>query len=393
MADFDVLIAGGGPAGCATAISLSDFAPKLRVALIDAPGRGAARIGETVPPQINPILEHLGLSRAFTADQHVRSYCTFSAWGGPRLLSNEFLFHTQQVGWRLDRARFDAMMLHAARERSEYIEGKVRKLERVDGTWIVRLDTGAIHSGRALLDATGRAASLARLLGARPQRYDRLVSCFAFCQAHGAGPAELTIEAVREGWWYTAAMPNGRRVIALMSDADILRPLDLGQDERFFRALGETQHIRAIAADAVLLGPPRFEGAGSQIVSTDAALTLICVGDAASSFDPISGQGIVRALRSGVFASYAMADYLERHDPAGMRRYTRFVASEFAAYRKTLRDYYAQERRWPESPFWRRRDGHEMREATGKDRATGDLVSADAAAQPSSARRLQDRAP
>jgi len=35
MADFDVLIAGAGPAGCATALSLADFAPDLRVGLID----------------------------------------------------------------------------------------------------------------------------------------------------------------------------------------------------------------------------------------------------------------------------------------------------------------------------------------------------------------------
>lgn len=393
MAEFDILIAGGGPAGCATAISLSDFAPRLRVALIDAPGNDAARIGEIVPPQINPILEHLGLSRAFAADEHVRSYCTLSAWGGSALLSNEFLFHTQQVGWRLDRTRFDAMMLRAARERVEHIEGKVSKLERTDDSWIVRLDTGAIHSARAVVDATGRAAVLARLLGARPQRYDRLVSCFAFCEAASAGPAELTIETVRDGWWYTAAMPNGRRVIALMSDADLMRRLDLGRGDGFLRALCATQHIRALVAGAPLLAAPGFEGAGSQTVAMNAAHTMICVGDAASSFDPVSGQGIVKALRSSVFSSYAIADWLERGERDGMRRYARFVASEFSAYRRTLRDYYAQERRWPESPFWRRRQVDEIAEDAGKHRAALELISADASTRRSSAQRLQGRAP
>jgi 2-polyprenyl-6-methoxyphenol hydroxylase-like FAD-dependent oxidoreductase len=38
MADFDVLIAGAGPAGCATALSLADFAPGLRVCLLDPGG-------------------------------------------------------------------------------------------------------------------------------------------------------------------------------------------------------------------------------------------------------------------------------------------------------------------------------------------------------------------
>jgi len=355
LAGFDVLIAGAGPAGCAAAISLGDFAPKLRVGLIDASAPDTARIGETVPPPIKSILDHLGLWQNFTADRHSASYRTLSAWGGPELLSNEFLFHTQQTGWRLDRARFDAMMLRGAAPRvAAHMAGKVAKLSFAHDLWKVALDDGAIHTARAVVDATGRAAVLARLQGRRPQRLDRLVSCFAFCDSRG-GAEELTIEAVRDGWWYTAALPGGRRVTAFMSDADIVRSLELGQRDRWLRALGETEYVHALTAGAEPLGAPQFHGAGSQIVLTDSTHTLMCVGDAASSFDPVSGQGIVKALRSGVFASYAIADYLERGDPDGLRRYGTFVTSEFAAYRDTLRDYYAQERRWPDSLFWQRR--------------------------------------
>ena len=34
---------------------------------------------------------------------------------------NEFLFQAHQVGWRLDRARFDAMLLAKAAERADAI--------------------------------------------------------------------------------------------------------------------------------------------------------------------------------------------------------------------------------------------------------------------------------
>ena len=107
MADFDVLIAGAGPAGAATAISLADFAPELLVCIADAPSADTLRVGETVPPQIRPILEHLKVWPRFEADRHRPSYRTVSAWGGPELISNEFLFQAHQVGWRLDRKRFD----------------------------------------------------------------------------------------------------------------------------------------------------------------------------------------------------------------------------------------------------------------------------------------------
>lgn len=352
MADFDVLIAGAGPAGCAAAISLGRFAPKLRVGLIGAPPPGP-RIGETVPPQIKPMLDHLGLWPAFAADGHAPSYRTLSAWGGPALLSNEFLFQTQQVGWRLDRARFDAMMLRGAAS-AQYIAGKAKKLAPLSDGWSVRTDDGATYMARAVVDATGRAAALTRLNGLRAERIDRLVACFVFCDNHG-GDGDLTIEAARDGWWYTAALPDRRRVVAFMSDADIVRRLRLAERERFMRALREAGHIRAAVAGAEPPGSPQFAGAGSQRVTCDAAQTLICAGDAASCFDPVSGQGIVKALRSGVFASYAIADRLERDDGTGLRRYAAFVASEFTAYRDTLRAYYTQEGRWPDSLFWKRR--------------------------------------
>src|SRR5882762_7618070 len=84
LADFDVLIAGAGPAGSATAISLAAFAPALRVALIDSPV-AAAPIGETLPPQIKPVLRHLDVWEAFASDGHLPSYRTVSAWGGAGL--------------------------------------------------------------------------------------------------------------------------------------------------------------------------------------------------------------------------------------------------------------------------------------------------------------------
>jgi len=81
------------------------------------------------------------------------------------------------------------------------------------------------------------------------------------------------------------------------------------------------------------------------------------VGDAGLCYDPISGDGVVKALRSGVFASYAIADWLRCGDPRGLSRYRLVLQRAFATYRGALREYYALEQRWPDSPFWRRRHG------------------------------------
>jgi 2-polyprenyl-6-methoxyphenol hydroxylase-like FAD-dependent oxidoreductase len=168
----------------------------------------------------------------------------------------------------------------------------------------------------------------------------------------------LMIEAVADGWWYTAAIPGRRRVVVHMSDSDLARARGLRELDHWMAALRQTHHVRLTVATARPLGPPRVHAAGSACIDHDAtSLPLIAVGDAASCFDPVSGQGIVKALRSGVFASYAVADFLRRGDATGLARYRTLMAAEFAAYRQTLAGFYALERRWADRPFWKRRDG------------------------------------
>jgi 2-polyprenyl-6-methoxyphenol hydroxylase-like FAD-dependent oxidoreductase len=362
LADFDVLIAGAGPAGAATAISLADFAPGLRVCLLDAPATDAVRVGETLPPQIKPILEHLKVWKPFEADGHRPSYRTVSAWGGPELLGNEFLSQTHQVGWRLDRVRFDALLRAKAAERAALRIAQVSQAVWGDGEWRVRLDGGANHAARFLVDATGRGAMVARTQGVRFENLDRLVgSVMLFDEAPDDGLG-LLIETFSDGWWYTAALPEGRRIVAAMSDADLVRSLGLNRHDGFMQALHATRHVGQAVAAARPVGSPVPRPAGSRHITRNTALPLLCVGDAASCFDPVSGQGIFKALRSGIFASYAIGDYLCRNDDTGLKRYRQFVADEFAGYRKTLHEFYAMEPRWADRPFWRRRSSGEAQE-------------------------------
>jgi len=374
--DFDVLIAGAGPAGCAAAISLADFAPELTVCLADAPAREDFRIGETVPPPIRPLLEHLGLWQQFAGDRHCPSYRTVSAWGSPLLASNEFLFQTQQVGWRLDRVRFDAMLREAAAARgAAHVAAKVAVLAFAEGAWRVHLADRPAVTARFAIDATGRAAVLARAQGLRPATIDRLVGCFVpFADAPDDGEG-LMIEACPDGYWYSATVPNGVRMIASLSDADLIRAHGLAGLDRWMQALGQTRHVRATAAGARPLAAPKLVAAGSRHLIGDTRLPLLPIGDAASCFDPVSGQGILKALRSGIFASYAAADFLRHGDATGVKRYRALVSREFSAYRKTWRDYYALERRWPDRPFWRRRHGDGGRDKTSPPSGNAEMTA------------------
>ncbi|MFL5801049.1 MAG: NAD(P)/FAD-dependent oxidoreductase, partial [Roseiflexaceae bacterium] len=115
-----------------------------------------------------------------------------------------------------------------------------------------------------------------------------------------------------------------------------------------------TRHTLPRLAQAEPRTPPRLYAAHSQRLDTIAGVGWLAVGDAAATFDPLSSQGIFKALRSGILAAYAIGDYFNGVH-AGLERYEAWIAREFEAYLDTRRDYYGRERRWADSPFWRRR--------------------------------------
>jgi 2-polyprenyl-6-methoxyphenol hydroxylase-like FAD-dependent oxidoreductase len=356
MADFDVLIAGAGPAGCATALSLADFAPDLRVCLIDAGAGSERRIGETVPPVIEAVLAHLGLLHQFRRDGHCPSYRTLASWGDSRLRTNEFLLHPRQTGWRLDRTVFDWMLADAASARvTSFAKANATALAQSPEGWRLSLSDGTEHSTRFVVDATGNAAALARQCGLPRTNIDRLVGCFLRVGSRSDGTEGLIIESFPKGWWYTAAVPGSGRVVACMTDVDHVRSMQLSRIDCFMDLLSQTSHVRRTAEIGDASKRPTIAPASSRFIAVDPSLPLLCVGDSGSRYDPVSGRGVVKALRGGIFASYAIADWLQRHDGSGLARYRLLLKHEFTAYRETLRGFYAQEQRWPDSPFWRRR--------------------------------------
>jgi flavin-dependent dehydrogenase len=100
---------------------------------------------------------------------------------------------------------------------------------------------------------------------------------------------------------------------------------------------------------------PSSRACDSQRLEPAAGADWIAAGDAASRFDPLSSQGITKALRSGVFASYAIGDQLAAGDNRGLRRYDRFIHSEFLHYLRTRKEVYRGEQRWPQNEFWSER--------------------------------------
>jgi flavin-dependent dehydrogenase len=360
----DVVVAGGGPGGCAAALALRAHAPGLFVTLVEASAYGGERIGETLPPPAAEVLQHLGVWEAFAAQAHHPAYGTAAAWGSETAYENDFLFHVRQVGWHLDRGAFDGMLADQAQARGVQVLRGTRVLDAVrdeDGGWLLPLSDGTELRARFLIDATGAGAALARRRGGgRLEVRDRLAGFVRFFrQPGGGGTPHTLVEAFADGWWYTAPLPDGRRVVACMTDSDLARGLRLDEDASWRALLAETAlRVRACLDGAEQDGGPVVRAARSGRLDPATGDGWLAVGDAASTFDPLSSQGILKALRSGIFAAYAAGDLLAKGDDAGMRRYRVFVEREFQSFLRSRARYYADEARWPEREFWRRRHAH-----------------------------------
>lgn len=359
-ASFDVFIVGAGPAGAAAAISLSQIAPQLRVCIADAGRHRPLRVGESVPPPIKPFLDHLGLGPAFIQAGHHPSFHTLSAWGGPDLIGNEFFLYVHNTGWRLDRDRFDRMLANEAeRLGTKMLTATVRSLNPCDQGWRIGCGTAGKFAARFVIDASGRSALLSRLLKRPSVKIDKLVASAVFFEQHTVpdmpGADAAVIESYRDGWWYSAAIPDSRRVVMLMTDADIARKLHASQLPAWMECLAETRHVRPLIAMGRPLAPPKIWPAASRFFDSAYPTGILPVGDAISSFDPLSSQGIIKAIRSSLFASYAIADHFLRNDETGVARYFAQMNREFDAYLTTRQEYYRQEQRWPDALFWHRR--------------------------------------
>ena len=361
---FEVGIIGGGPAGSAAAITLARAGRS--VLLIEKTDRETFKVGESLPPAITPLLRELGVLERFESDQHLISGGNESSWGGASLESTAFVRDASGQGWHVDRPRFDAMLRDAARDAgTQVVEAtRVARCEREAGNWRLELQ-GISGSSQAkalwLIDCTGRRSWLARREGVKRRAYDHLTAFVALFHqsgaAHNADSDSLTlVESVEDGWWYTARVPNGRRVVVYLTDTGTRSANSARFPEGYRALLDETVHIRSRLQTYTceLAGAPMITSSNSSRLERVAGAGWLAAGDAATSFDPLSSRGVHTAAYSGLKAGRALDSHLSG-DFEALRAYELRIGTVYDAYLSNRVECYRFEQRWPQSEFWSKR--------------------------------------
>ncbi len=351
---FDSVIIGSGPAAAAAAIGLARRGHSV-VILIRADRRDLPSFGEHLAPQAQGRLAELELEGVLVDQKHQVSRRVVSCWGSGTPLSRDYVFCPFGSGLNLDRRSFDRSLFDKVRQigvtvvtiqRVQFVEHVPRGLK----VTAERAHASEEIFGSFLIDATGRAATLARRFGSQICRVDTLVGLYARLASSQSEDNALLLEPTYGGWWYSVPVFGDETVVVYMTDGDLF-PKHQRARQRFWQdRLNEATETRR----RVVMPSAPFSlytaVASSQRLSCHGGAKWMAIGDASIAFDPLAAVGITKALDEGINAGRLINNANWSPD-----EYSSIQNSKFKTFLMQRKYHYCLEKRWPKSTFWRRR--------------------------------------
>lgn len=350
----DVCVIGAGPAGSAVAQRLASLGHS--VALLEAHAFPRQHLGESLAASVWPLLEVLGVRPAVESAGFLQPTGTLLRWSGPIERREGF----GEPGLQVDRCRFDAILLEAARSAGTRViqPARVQRTQRQGDRRVTtaRTATGLIEiPSRFIVDAAGRSG----WLGGRKQRTGpRTLALAAYWTCMAGCGAEARVEAGEQQWYWAAPLPDGRAVAAAFVDAAAYR-LGIrafqGRDRLYEHLVSQSELLRAclgrrVTSVLVCDASPCHDGG-------PATADTIKVGEAAFAIDPLSSQGVQTAIGSALHAAAVVHTILVRpgNTAAAIEFYRAAQDKAVAFHQRAAAAAYAEAAATRAASFWHER--------------------------------------
>lgn len=313
-----VLVVGAGPAGSSLALRLARR--NVPVRLLDARAFPRSKpCGDCLSPGAGPLLRELGLVEEIRRRRPARLRGWRIRTPSGRWFGQDFSPHRGNgpaFGYSLPREELDSLLLDAAVEAgAEFLpRRRVFRLLREDGRIrgvVARDGDGGErrYRGSLVVGADGlRSVVARRAAGVDRGSRRRLALVGRFAGGRGAdGDRRGELRLDREGVTAVAPTGRGRLNVTVVVPAD--RAPEISRDrESAFQARVRRAGLSGLLSRTCRTGPLEITGPFEATPRTVAMPGLLLVGDAAGYFDPLTGQGIYRALATARLASrYAAA--------------------------------------------------------------------------------------
>ena len=342
------------------------------VRIVDPCESRVFRVGESLPAACGRLLSRLGLGSVESLlGESAQQPCVAheSAWGSLDWERRDALESPEGGGWHIDRVHFDQTLQAAAIDRGVTItKGSVATVRRREDSRTGGFDLAIAAessddgfdgtlSSRWLVDGSGRSSRCGRALGSRRERLSDQMALVRWFKSPEQDRDQATrLVATQDGWWYSARLPHGFRVVALHCLSEDV-PRFSGDSETFARACDGTGLLSYSLMDSVPVGDFVVRDAGMSRLVAPAGLGWLAVGDAAIGFDPLASQGLLFALYSGVRGAEAILSSVgNENDFAG---YVQRVERVFTANQESRMLHYASVARFSRYAYWRKAMGLE----------------------------------
>lgn len=296
---YDIIIAGGGPAGSSSATLLAQYG--YRVLLIERDRHPRFHIGESMMPRIAPIMQRLNLD-----------------WSEGNLMKGGADFIDEKTGkhiffpfqgiyrtFQIERSVFDEKMFANAAKHGVETRQQEKVLQADCGEDGVRITTDkALYPGRYFIDATGRSAFMGRQHGAVKRlenlgryavyQHYQLTSNPAVEALFATGNIEILLHEI--GWNWVIPLNGKRLSVGLVVKNDT--PPRLSRDDLFRNAIAASPLITALLKDSTALSGIRAEAEFSYVNHQRYGQRFACCGDAGGFLDPIFSSGFFFAVKT-----------------------------------------------------------------------------------------------
>ena len=342
---YDVLIIGGGPAGCSAASILAEHGH--RVLVLEREKFPRYHIGESLIPFCYGPMERLGLVPKMKASCFQKKFSVqFVQPNGkasqPFYFFNRYDRETIASTWQVLRSEFDLMLMQHARDRGAEIFEEIavkellREGERVAGVRAQK-QSGEVVELRApmTLDCTGKESFSAVRNGWRVKDpYLNKLAVWTYYQGSkreaGIDEGQTTVAMLPEkGWFWHIPQHDDRVSVGVVAEGKYLTRGGVKDPRTIFaREVGENLWIKDHLSVGRQVGDYFLTSEYSFHARHCGSEGLLLVGDAFCFLDPVFSSGLMLALKSGVLAGDAVHAALVARD---------FSPARFAEYATTLR--------------------------------------------------------
>lgn len=351
---MQIAVAGGGPAGSTVARILAGWGYEVGVFSAGMP----AKAGEVIGPQAAAVLGTLRLDELFAGSPDIASRCEGVVSHWPQVGTDRAAYSPgNAAAWIVDRPRLDASLRQMAIDSGcRWLDARVLSCRRLEGggfeMTVRRGNEVAAVRADLVIDATGRPARIARQLGALRRVDDWLVAA-ATCLPRDGRQADpfLYLKAISQGWWYRSDGPGGVTRIACIADPALAG----GKPSLLTRLLLQIAQAQKLTpTEGAFNTSVAHMDASSARLECCARDGWLAVGDAGTSFDPLTGQGLAQAFGSSLAAAHAAREHLAGNRDA-LAAYDHSIQATYHLSRRLLDVRYAYYARDESFAFWRAR--------------------------------------